>query len=323
MNFKIKLKAGLRKIIWIIDWILLLPIAPASLLMKMYRRIGSKRLPKTTSLIRKFGVFPIIRNYYEPLFDTQMLDKKMLNSRKLPGLKLNAKMQISFLKQLKYGQELIHLNFAKRNKQNLFFSIDNGSFEAGDAEFLYQFIRKVKPEQIIEIGGGESTRIIQLAAQKNSKKVDHYCIEPYEMEWLNNFKSINLIRNKIENLDFDWSKKLRANDLLFIDSSHIIRPQGDVLFEYLEILPQLAKGVYIHVHDIFTPRDYPENMLVNEVRFWNEQYLLEAILSNSSRYQIIASLNYLKHNFFADLKRVAPYLTSSHEPGSIYLKVIN
>jgi hypothetical protein len=327
MNIKIELiiniKAVLRKYLWIIDWVILLPIIPASLLMKMYRRIGSKRLPKTTNLIRKFGVFPIIRNYYEPLFETQMLDRKKLISRNLPGLNFDSKIQRSYLNKLDHSNELMDLNLMNESEKNLFFSMDNGSFESGDAEFLYQFIRDVKPQKIIEIGGGQSTKIIQLALRKNLNYFEHYCIEPYEMEWLDNLTGINLIRGKIEDLDFEWSKELKPNDLLFIDSSHIIRPQGDVLFEYLEIIPQLSKGVYIHIHDIYTPRDYPENMLVSEVRFWNEQYLLEAILSNSRRYEVIASLNFLKHNHFSDLKRIAPYLTVKNEPGSIYLKVVN
>jgi predicted O-methyltransferase YrrM len=219
-----------------------------------------------------------------------MLDRKRLISRNLPGLNLDAEIQRSYLNRLDHSNEILDLNLTNKSENNLFFSIDNGSFESGDAEFLYQFIRDVNPQKVIEIGGGQSTKIIQLALRKNSNYFEHYCIEPYEMEWLDNLAGINLIRGKIEDLDFEWSKELKPNDLLFIDSSHIIRPQGDVLFEYLEILPQLSKGVYIHIHDIYTPRDYPENILVSEVRFWNEQYLLEAILSNSNRYEVIASL---------------------------------
>ncbi|WP_369410476.1 class I SAM-dependent methyltransferase [Pontibacter qinzhouensis] len=58
-------------------------------------------------------------------------------------------------------------------------------------------------------------------------------------------------------------QQLEANDILFIDSSHIIRPQGDVLFEYLEVLPTLKSGVIVHVHDIFTPKDYLNEWVYN------------------------------------------------------------
>ena len=84
----------------------------------------------------------------------------------------------------------------------------------------------------------------------------------------------------------------------FLDSSHIIRPDGDVVKFYLEILPNLKSGVIIHIHDIFTPKNYLANWTFDKVRLWNEQYLLEGILANSKRYEILLSLNYLKNNYY-------------------------
>ena len=132
---------------------------------------------------------------------------------------------------------------------------------------------------------------------------------------------IRLIRERIEKLSFDWSTELVDGDLLFVDSSHMIRPQGDVLTEYLQIFPQLSKGVHIHIHDIFTPKDYLKSWIIDEVKFWNEQYLLEALLSNTNRYQVVAALNYLKHHHYDQLLKVCPYLTIHREPGSFYFKV--
>jgi len=109
---------------------------------------------------------------------------------------------------------------------------------------------------------------------------------------------------------------------LFIDSSHVIRPNGDILYEYLQILPQLQSGVYVQVHDIFSPRDYLTEWQIEDVRFWNEQYLLEVLLSCEHRYEIVSALNFLKHKYFGDLKRVTPYLTEDREPGSIYFRIV-
>ena len=318
-----EIKTILRKCLPAIDLLLLPMILPSGLIMKSYRRIGSDRLAKTTKLLRIIGTFPIIRNYYEPLFDTQLLVRNKLYNRNLPRLQMDVEKQKVFLTNLTFANELLALDLTNAKDVNLNFYIDNGSFESGDAEFLYQVIRFLEPNQVVEIGGGESTKIIQLASRKNVIQSKHLCIEPFEMGWLDGLNGIDLIRQKIEDTNIDWSEILKANDLLFIDSSHMVRPQGDVLYEYLEILPQLSKGVYIHIHDIFTPRDYPESFLVNEIRFWNEQYLLEAISSNSNRYEIVAGLNYLKQNFFSELKGVAPYLNLNNEPGSIYLRVVN
>ena len=100
------------------------------------------------------------------------------------------------------------------------------------------------------------------AIQKNRSEdaqydCKHVCIEPYEQPWLEE-TGVIVRRELIEEVDIAFFSELKENDVLFIDSSHIIRPQGDVLFEYLELLPQLNKGVIVHVHDIFSPKNYPQ-----------------------------------------------------------------
>ena len=132
-----------------------------------------------------------------------------------------------------------------------------------------------------------------------------------------------MIRKKVEDIELSYFSQLQNNDLLFIDSSHIIRPQGDVLFEYLELLPSLNTGVIVHLHDIFSPKNYPKQWLQDSVYFWNEQYLLEAFLSHNSSWKIIAALNFLCSNHYKKLKSVAPFLTPDREPGSFYIQKIN
>lgn len=131
-----------------------------------------------------------------------------------------------------------------------------------------------------------------------------------------------MVRRKVEDLDPTFFASLRENDILFIDSSHIIRPQGDVLFEYLRLLPALNKGVIVHVHDIFSPRDYPARWMRDEVRFWNEQYLLEAFLTHNGAWQVMGALNYLRHHHQEKLKAIAPFLGPRNEPGSFYMRKI-
>ena len=136
-----------------------------------------------------------------------------------------------------------------------------------------------------------------------SYKCEHICIEPYEMPWLEE-SGISVVRRKVEDVELSFFSKLEENDILFIDSSHIIRPEGDVLFEYLELLPSLKKGVIVHIHDIFSPKNYLKQWLQDEVRFWNEQYLLEAFLTHNNTWKIVGALNYLHHNHYEKLKGV-------------------
>ena len=306
--------------------ILYLPLLIISgLVMWLYRRTGSKRLKLSTKILKKIGIFPIRDHYYEPLFNDALLTKDLKNPRELPGIDLNEEGQLKLLQNLIYQTEFSDFVEAEKSKPNLAsFKISNGSFESGDAEFLYNIVRHIKPKRIIEVGCGTSTKIIQHALKNNEdehvNRAEHICVEPYEQPWLESFPNIKLVREKIEFLDLKLFKELESGDFLFIDSSHMVRPQGDVLHEYLTIIPSLNSGVYVHVHDIFTPHDYLEHWIKENVLFWNEQYVLEALLTGNKRLEVVAALNYLKHKHYDELHRVCPYLTPEREPGSFYFK---
>ncbi len=185
----------------------------------------------------------------------------------------------------------------------------------------------MRPSRIIEIGSGQSTLVAARAVARNRSEVPdysckHICIEPYENRWLEK-TSVTVIRQPVEQIERSFFSQLEDRDLLFIDSSHMIKPQGDVLAEYLEILPSLASGVIVHIHDIFSPRDYPANWVLDEVRFWNEQYLVEAFLTGNREWKIIGSLNFLYHNHHEALKAKCPFLTRKNEPGSFYLQRVS
>ena len=118
----------------------------------------------------------------------------------------------------------------------------------------YQMIRSIKPTKIFEVGSGFSTLMAAKAILKNNEenseyKCKHVCIEPYEMPWLESV-GVVVVRKKVEDLALSFFSELKENDILFIDSSHIIRPQGDVLFEFLELLPSLNKGVIVNTSTI-------------------------------------------------------------------------
>jgi len=289
--------------------------------LKYIRKAGQHNL--TDNIFMKLGVLPVLDHYYQPLINPHKYLKKPLNGeRYLPAINMCVEEQLTFLAELNYGNELILFPLEKRSQNEFYYN--NGSYCSGDAEYLYSVIRKTKPSKIIEIGSGQSTLMVQNALIKNSDdnssyRCDHTCIEPYEQPWLETI-NVNLIRKKVEEIDLSLFSSLGRNDILFIDSSHIIRAQGDVLCEYLEILPSLKEGVLIHIHDIFTPRDYPESW-INEHLLWNEQYLLEAFLSFNTEYKVIGALNYLSNNFKKEFSAVCPIyaLQPGRQPGALWL----
>ena len=306
--------------------ILLLPIViPIALILKRMRYYGFNLFPNCRNALINSGVFPVINHYYEPQIDNRNPLKEFSSDRNLPGINWNIDKQLYVLSKLKFVDELGNIPFTKPDRREFYFN--NGSYESGDAEYWYQIIRLFKPKKIFEIGCGNSTLMATKAIKKNIAEdcnytCKHICIEPYEMPWLEEI-GVSVIRQKVEALDVKFFSELEENDFLFIDSSHIIKPQGDVLYEYLELLPTLNKGVIVHIHDIFSPKNYLKQWLIDEVKFWNEQYLLEAFLSHNSSWEIIGALNYLHHNHYEQLKSVAPFLSPDREPGSFYIKKIS
>jgi len=304
-----------------IDFFFFIVLIPSSLIMLLYRKFGSHKLPISKKILDFIGIFPLTDHYYEPQFNFKKLSKNFNKRRNLTGINFQLNNQLHNLSNLIFKNELIELKLEKYSP-NYSFNIDNSFFERGDTEIYYQLIRQLQPKNILEIGSGYST-LIALEAIKKNKEIHGAntkitCIEPYENDWLNDL-NVNVLRKKIEDVDEKHYLNLKNGDILFIDSSHIIRPQGDVLKIFLEIVPRLNKGVLIQIHDIFTPKDYPEKWVIKENKFWNEQYLVESIIMNNNNYEIYLMLNYLKNKSYKELKDVCPYLKKSTEPGSIYL----
>ncbi len=305
----------------ILDALLVLPVIPAALILKLVRRLRVENLPLAKRVLCRVGVFPLIDHYYEPMFDYRNFPHDFDAARTLPGLDLNVSGQFELLEKLVYQEEIAIL--PKEKIDSDLFYMNNGSFGPGDAEYYYQIIRATRPRKIIEIGSGYSTLIALKAIGKNqdddaSYQCSHICIEPYERLFLEDLP-VSLIRERVEDVDLSVFQQLEENDILFIDSSHVIRPNGDVLHEYLEVLPVLNRGVIVQVHDIFTPCDYPIDWLRDRVRFWNEQYLLEALLTQTDQWEVIAALNFLHHNYFEKFSAVAPFALPETNPGSFYI----
>ena len=287
------------------------------------RKMNTKRMKLSKRIFRKVGVLPIRDHYFEPLFNPEHLRYSLRMNRILPGIDFNIKEQLDILNRFKYIDELVRFSLEKTDKLEFYYH--NGSFGCGDAEYLYNIIRLFKPRRIFEIGSGYSTLMAVNAVAMNKRKDSNYdceykCIDPYGHAWLERL-NVGVIRKRVEEVDKNVFLKLGSGDILFIDSSHMIRPQGDVLFEYQEVLPILKPGVLVHVHDIFTPKDYPDEWIFDEIKLWNEQYFLEAFLTFNTEYKIIGSLNYLKHNYAPKISEVCPILKNEPhgEPSSFWI----
>jgi hypothetical protein len=296
---------------------------PATLLAGMHlralRRYGIPNFPFSKQLLLRLGVFPIRRHFYEPQFHPDDVGDGFTTPRNLPGIDLQTEAQLEFLSQFRFAAEL--QKFRDPNQAILdngtTFKLDNVAFGPGDIDYYYSLIRLKKPKRIIEIGSGNSTIVALAAIEQNVRDdaaytCDFISIEPYP--WFEH-PAITSICKKVEDVSLDVFRALQQDDILFIDSSHMIRPQGDVVYEYLCILPSLAAGVYIHIHDIFTPFNYPELWVKTMHYFWNEQYMVEALLSESQTYRIIGALYYLSRVYPDHAKAAMPLLQTTNTCG--------
>lgn len=281
-------------------------------------------LPITQKVLDHFDIALLRHHYYSPVIFPSDIRHPLNVPRALPGLNLDVAKQLALLQRFTYRDELLSIPLKKTNVQT--FGYHNGSFESGDAEMLYNMIRHFKPRRIIEIGAGQSTLVALMAQERNSQddvnySCQHICVEPFEQPWLDK-TGAEIIRKRVEILDTAIIDSLEANDILFIDSSHMIRPQGDVEHEYLRLLGLLRPGVIVHAHDIFTPRDYPAAWVLGERLLWNEQYLLEAFLSFNDSFEVLAAVNYLSHEHRDALCNACPILIgeTGREPGSFWFR---
>ena len=304
----------------VLDWLFLPFTLLAALWFRVVRYWGVRNMRATKAVFLKFGVFPIVNHYYEPLFDHRQVNPRKRESK----LDFNESSQLELLSKLTFDSEFPAVIAAQQGEWR--YAFNNGSFEDKDARAYYSLIRNNKPARILEVGSGYSTLVALCAIAKNKLENPAYicemtCIEPYEMPRLEKLP-IKLIRKKIEDIDPTVFSSLQENDILFIDSSHIIRPGGDVNYLFLSVLPFLPTGVWVHIHDVFLPEDYPVTWLKDEFRMWNEQYLLEALLTGNREFETILALNYLFVTHRDKLEATFPGSPSGPDkkPGSFWIK---
>ncbi|MDX2187682.1 MAG: class I SAM-dependent methyltransferase [Opitutaceae bacterium] len=176
----------------------------------------------------------------------------------------------------------------------------NGYFQDGDGFALFAMLKRLKPKKVIEIGSGFSSALMLDTCDKLGLKTILGFVEPYP-DRLNMLlresdrKRCILVQAPVQSVKKDAFKLLGPGDILFIDSSHVSKAMSDVNFLFFEILPLLQKGVWIHIHDIFWPFEYPKEFH-QEGRAWNECYLLRALLMNNPVFRIRLFLTFLSAN---------------------------
>lgn len=273
------------------------------------------------TLWERLGFHITPNHFYQPVPDTRALDDSIWTRRsKLAGIDINASKQIELL-EVFTGYRAEYESFSTRTgKEPWQFKMDNPGFGPIDAEVLYCIIRRFQPRKILEIGCGHSTYLSAEAVLKNCDLngvvAELTAVDPLPGRTVKfGFPGLSrLIAMTIDRVDPAEYESLEENDILFIDSSHVLKIGSDVQYEYLEILPRLKKGVLVHIHDIFFPCEYPEIWVRGMRRFWNEQYLVQAFLSFNSVFEIVWCGSYMHLNHPDKLQQAFP----SYDPDTVW-----
>jgi hypothetical protein len=204
---------------------------------------------------------------------------------------------------------------------------DQGVFPYPDAIFLYSFLRHTRPSAIIEVGSGFSSAVILDTVDRFFPSVPQMTFIEPDPRRLNQLlrdidrKKVRIFEEQVQNAEIDLFRSLKAGDLLFIDSSHVLKCGSDLQFLLFEVLPELPVGIYVHFHDVFATFEYPPEWLLDGW-YWNEAYFLRAFLTNNNAWQIYFFNNYVRTNFEKYLEEKMP-LCLKNIGGSLYLKRVS
>jgi len=239
-----------------------------------------------------------------------------------PDIRFNAAEQFELLKT--FAGFYSELPFPQSKSKNCRYYYDQTAFCYPDAIFLYCFLRHTNPAQIIEVGSGFSSGVIlDTVGRFFSTTPQITFIEPYpdrlnQMLRGNDRTKVTVIEDGLQNMPIDLFTSLGAGDLVFIDSSHVLKCGSDVQFLLFEVLPRLPVGIYVHFHDVFQTFEYPNEWLL-QGRYWNEAYFLRAFLAFNNSWQIYFFNNYVNTHFRDFLSERMP-LCLNDIGGSLYIR---
>jgi predicted O-methyltransferase YrrM len=230
-------------------------------------------------------------HYYSPIpsLDDIQESRRRVRGEFLAGIDLNEAGQVALLNEL--ARYYPSMPFTEEGSAGFRFRFDNPSYSYADGIFLYTMLQHLRPRRVIEVGSGYTSALtLDTSEHFLGDSVETCFIEPHPQLLLSLITEADRQRSRVfqcrlQEVDLALFDTLGANDMLFIDSTHVSKVGSDVNYLFFEILPRLAPGVIVHLHDIFPGFEYPIDWL-KQGRAWNEQYVLRAFLEFNASFRI-------------------------------------
>jgi len=242
--------------------------------------------------------------------------------RDIPGIDLREHQQVSLLESL--SMYYVDLPFTPNSIEARRYYYENDFFSYGDAIILFSMLRHYRPRRVIEIGSGFSSALMLDTKELFlGDSTNLTFVEPNPHRLLSLLKNheaddCHVIQKRMQDVDLSVVESLDENDLLFVDSSHVLKIGSDVGHIIFHILPRLKRGVIAHFHDIPWPFEYPKEWLVKGI-IWNEAYFLRSFLQYNSAFTILYFNAYM-HKFHREMLRQKMPLCLKNPGGSLWLK---
>ncbi|MCS7461929.1 class I SAM-dependent methyltransferase [Paenibacillus doosanensis] len=269
----------------------------------------------------QLGVHMMPVHFYSPVPPKNELTPRDFAKYDACGIDLNAGEQFSRLESMApFLSELADIPYDPPASEHQYY-YNNSAFCGIDASVYYAMIRQAQPARVIEVGAGFSTLMAASAIRKNGRGT-LTAIEPYPSDVLQKgFEGLHrLIPSKVQDVDTALFESLEKNDILFIDNSHVSKIGSDVNHLLLRVLPRLRSGVIVHLHDLFIPYEYPEDWVKQLNLFWNEQYVAQALLTHSTKFEVWLAHYFLSQTDYDKLRALLPH-SPHHIGSSFWIKV--
>ncbi len=277
---------------------------PRGLVAKLQGRL--RRAAKEA--LRRRGYDIVVRDHESPLPDVAAIPEHTWRLSELVGVDLGLAAAWSFL-------EDTLAPFVADFPAD--FDVRNETYATVDAETLYAVLRWARPRLVIELGSGASSHLIHAAGVPEHRIFDPF---PWTASRLGPIEGVTVTPLRTEDVPLAQFADLQAGDVLFVDTTHTVKTGGDVTRIVLEVLPRLASGVLVHVHDIFLPYDYPRPWVLDLRRAYAEQYLLHAFLEFNHAFDVLLPAHALAASDPERLARVIPSFTTGWPPGAFWLR---
>ena len=303
---------------------LLAPLTPGFYIRFIEGILKRRRLRLNPSLLGVEGI--PAGHFYSPLLDLRQIPAEG-DTMPHDGAEYWEAVDLAPARMEAYYRELIALfpapHFPKERTPGLRYFRDCVYFPFSDAFTLSGVIRKEQPRRIIEVGSGYSSGAMIDTILQIGSSTELWCIEPYPERLHSLVKPGELpfthfIEEPVQQLPVTFFDQLEANDILFIDSSHVAKIGSDVTYLLLRVLPRLRPGVLIHFHDVTYPFTYPMKW-IRQGWAWNEAIFIRGILANSPKFQVVACNAFAGYTFPDLLRKEVPGFVEN-SGGSLWIR---